>query len=104
MSVSINCPGLVSMATKTTYFWEPITEWGRRAQDDDDHRAALFISSMAATEVQQPFKAAVDCVLNKLEGKFTLKIEQKLAYNKWIPQDSQSMSPSSMEQMYNKTQ
>ena len=34
-------------------------------------------SSMAATEVQQQFKAAIDCVLNKLEGKFTLKIEQK---------------------------
>ena len=29
--------------------------------------------------MQQPFKAAVDCVLNKLEGKFTLKIEQNLA-------------------------
>ena len=24
-------------------------------------------------------EAAIDCVLNKLEGKFTLKIEQKLA-------------------------
>ena len=40
---------------------------------------SLFTSSMAATEVQQPFKAEVDCVLNKLESKFTLKIEQKLA-------------------------
>ena len=42
---------------------------GRQAQRDDDHRASLFTSSIEATEVQQPFKAAVDCVLNKLEGK-----------------------------------
>ena len=54
---------------------------GRRAQDDDDRRATLFTSNMAATEMQQPFKAAIDCLLNKLEGKFTLKIEQQLALN-----------------------
>ena len=39
---------------------------------------------MAATEVQQLFEAAVDCVLNKLEGKFTLKIEQKLALHDFL--------------------
>ena len=39
---------------------------------------------MAATEVQQPFQAAVDCVLNKLEGKFTLKIEQKLVLHDFL--------------------
>ena len=58
------------MATKTKFS----PEIGNQSRGGG-LKATLFTSSMAATEVQQPFKAAVDCVLNKLEGKFTLKIE-----------------------------